>query len=206
MQIGDNIFTLIRNHEKIEKYAFKNVKAHFFMLGAIAEFEHKKGFVIFVQPGAKAPVGAFLKQWMDANLGGCTDEICAIGGNKVDFGQVVLNTMTPEEQESANKAVFDAKKVDVSGLSIVNDPERVLVDFLAIDAAEVKTVETRTAYMPQAWVFDAEGNLTDIIKNNPKVNGAARESADYLKEVNAAVERNKAEAEMHQDKKVKVSV
>ena len=129
-----------------------------------------------------------MAQWKAENLAGCTGELCNIA--KLSTQYVVINSMSREEQILAYDKIKDAKQVDLNHLPIFNDPDLILTKIFAMEANELKTVNNRTVYLPQAIVCNANGLrlITDPLFNTPKISGEPRSSEEYLEKVDLCIE------------------
>lgn len=155
------------------------------LLNKLKSFK-RQPFAVFFQAGAGAPISDFKEEWMAAGLGGCTDELCAI--TKIKRGYVLINSMTADEQQIANNKILTDKKVDLKDVAIFNDPDHVLEIILNMTAEELKTVQSRKVYIPQAALFNYEGNYVTAISNSDYEPNKSRSSTKYLEDIELSFE------------------
>lgn len=146
---------------------------------------HKKRFVIFIQPGAGAPVGDFIEDWKAKKLGGCTAELCEMVSSKYAMNFLVINTMTESEQTEANKGILKNNTVDVSSVKFIHDLNRAMLPLFGMNNFDYEEVHGRFAYKPKAYIFNAQGMLEQII--NPLSTGMRLSPHEYMKQVTEAL-------------------
>lgn len=146
-----------------------------------------KPFVIFFQPGAGAPVGNNLKEWRSEGLGGCLDELCQIVNLRYQLrSPIIINTMNLDEQFKVNASIISHANVDVSKITVINDPKGTLAEKLG---ADIVNIQERKAYKPAAWLFNGDGNLVHILTPASVEPGFDRETAKEIETIPAMMNR-----------------
>lgn len=147
-------------------------------------------FAVVIQPGAGAPVSTYLDEWKMAKLAGCTGELCKLSELKgtVKVNIFVINTMTEKEQADillgTNEQLISA--VTDPDIIIINDPYK---SFMGVLGLKTQKVSDRVAYLPEAIVCDADGEVVNTIKYNDLTPGKVREPEIYVRSiVNALME------------------
>ena len=152
-----------------------------------------KPCAIIFMGGAGANIDKFKKLWMDAGLGGCTQEIVTIEDLLKHFNVIIINTMTPQQQLAANAVVKEKKNVGRTGMNVINDPEKHFFKLLGMeDNVDLLHIigpegDRQDAYKPQAYICNSDSVIQKVIKNNNFTPGNARESGPYVDEIKNAL-------------------
>lgn len=153
----------------------------------LAQFkDNGTNYVIIFQPGAGAPVNDIMSNWLDAGLAGCTNEICTISKDFKDVQWIIINSMSAEEQKSANQNILNNKGIDISQLHIVNDEFLILSKLLRMTDEETVEVSGRFAYTPQALICGYNGKILNRLTPTVEQN-KARDADNYLDSIKSSL-------------------